>query len=135
MSDNVARARQWLDVLQRGAFDEWDNVVAEDLSLFGVGMPGENAPVIGRDANRARLGQVWQAWRHFAFHDVDVHAAADDPALVFVVARGEAETTWGARYVNHYALRLRFQDGLIREHLEFFDPAPVVDVFKDQLPH
>jgi ketosteroid isomerase-like protein len=133
MSDNVDTARRWLDVLERGALDEWDNVVAEDLTLHAVAMPGDNAPVIGRDANRARVAQVWQAWKKFAFHDVDVHAAADDPNLVFAIARGQAETVWGATYANHYAFRLRFHAGLIQEHLEFFDPAAVMGVFKDRL--
>lgn len=132
MTDNAVKARQWLDVLARGALDEWDDVVAEDLTLHAVTMPGDNAPTIGREANRARVADVWQEWKYFGFHDVDAHVAADDPDLVFVTARGEAETVWGAPYVNYYVLRLRFQDGLIQEHLEFFDPAAVIEAFTDR---
>ena len=133
MTDNVARVRQWLEVLGRGEFEEWDDIVADDLMMHIVAMPGDNHPVIGRDANRARALQVWKSWRYFAFHDVEAHAAADDPDVVFVIARAEAETVWGANYSNLYSLRLRLRDGLIHEHVEFFDPAVVMKVFKDHL--
>jgi hypothetical protein len=40
---------------------------------------------------------------------------------------------WGGSYTNQYVLRLRFSDGLLREHLEFFNPAPVLELMNNQV--
>jgi ketosteroid isomerase-like protein len=133
MIDNVVKARQWLDVLARGALAEWGPLVTDDFTLHAVAMPGGDTPVTGREVNRERVGKVWHMWQHFSFEDVDAHATADDPDLVFVTARSEATTVWGASYTNQYVLRLRFQDGLLHEHLEFFDPAPVLELLNSQV--
>lgn len=127
-------ARRWLDVLARGAVADWDGLVSAEFRMHAPFMPGEAAtPTKGLEANRSRVAALWQAWETFEFSDVDVHAAADDPGLVFVTARSEAKTVWGAPYRNQYVIRLRFRDGLVLEHLEFMDPRPVVDVFKGHL--
>jgi hypothetical protein len=52
----------------------------------------------------------------------------------FLLLRGQAEIVWGATYSNHYAFRFRFRNEVIQEHLEFFDPIPVWEVFKGRLP-
>jgi ketosteroid isomerase-like protein len=129
----VARARAWLDVLARGSLEEWGPLVADDLTLHAIAMPGGEKPVVGLEANQERVGQVWQMWQQFTFEDVDAHVTADDPDLVFVTARSQAITVWGASYTNQYILRLRFRDGLLREHLEFFNPAPVLELMNSQV--
>ena len=127
-------ARVWLDVLARGAVGDWDALVAPEFKMHAPLMPGESeTPTEGLEPNRARVGALWQAWATFTFTDVDVHAAADDPDLVFVTARSEAKTVWGAPYANRYFIRLRFRDGKLLEHLEFMDPRPVLAAFEGHL--
>jgi len=134
MSNSVEAARKWLDILAGGAVDQWDGFVADDLSMHVPLMPGEpDSPTVGLEANRARVGALWKAWESFRFHDADVHAAADDPDLVFVHVYSEAKTVWGAPYQNRYFIRLRFVDGKLSEHLEFMDPRPVLTAFEGHL--
>lgn len=134
MTKTTDQARAWLDILARGATDEWDGFVSPHFSMHAPLMPGEgDAPTEGLEANRARVAAVWQAWANFTFADADAHAAADDPDLVFVTARSEAKTVWGAPYANRYFIRLRFRDGKLVEHLEFLDPRPVLAAFEGHL--
>jgi len=130
---NEAAMRQWLDILQRGAVDEWDAVADPDLLMEVAFMPGNTGPVKGRDANRAIVGEFWKAWKSFVFHDVEVHVTRD-PDLLFTTARSEAETVWGAPYANIYVFRTRLREGRIVEHTEYFNALPVLEAFKDHLP-
>lgn len=134
MDNSTDAARKWLDVLASGATGEWDSLVDPDFSMHAPLMPGEaDTPTIGRDVNRARVGELWQAWETFQFIDADIHAAADDPELVFVTVGSQAKTVWGAPYENRYFIRLRFRKGLVLEHLEFLDPRPVLAAFEGHL--
>ncbi len=134
MSKSVDTAQRWLDVLATGAVGEWDGLVAPDFSMHAPLMPGESAePTPGLEANRARVGELWKAWERFEFHDTEIHAAADDPNLVFVTTRSTAKTVWGADYQNRYFIRLTFRDGALHEHLEFMDPRPILETFAGHL--
>ncbi|MDX2937661.1 nuclear transport factor 2 family protein [Streptomyces ipomoeae] len=128
MNTNVERAKNWMQILASGAVEEWDAITTDDLVLHAVAMPGDNDPITGQEVNKERTRQFWQIWSSFAFTGVEAHAAADDPDLVFVTAESHATTVSGAPYRNQYAIVLRFKDGLIREHVEFFDPAPVMEL-------
>jgi len=127
-------AKQWLDVLARGAVEEWSGVTDEALLMHVVFMPGGAGPVQGRSANAAIVGEFWKAWKTFAFHDVEAHESREEPGLVFMTARSEAETAWGASYANTYVFRTRIANGKVVEHREYFDPLPVLETFKDHLP-
>lgn len=132
--NSVDAARKWLDILQRGATDEWDSLVSPEFSMHAPLMPGEDdAPTKGVEANQARVAAVWQAWADFEFYDIEAHAAADDADLVFVTARSKGTTVWGAPYANRYFIRLRFKSGKLVEHLEFLDPRPVLAAFEGHL--
>lgn len=134
MTNSTDAARRWLDILARGAIEEWDGFVGPDFSMHAPPMPGEaETPTEGLEPNRARVSAVWQAWKHFEFSDIEAHAAVDEPDLVFVTARSKAETVWGAPYENRYVIRLRFRDSQLVEHLEFLDPRPVLAAFDGHL--
>ncbi|WP_313802549.1 nuclear transport factor 2 family protein [Sphingobium sp.] len=130
---NKAAVQAWLDVLARGAVDEWDAIVDPDVSVDVVFMPGNTGPLVGRDANRAHIGEFWKVWKSFAFHDVEIHATENSDVL-FVTARSEAQTAWDAPYANTYVFRMKLRDGRIAEHREFFNPLRVLETFKDHLP-
>ena len=56
-------ARRWLDVLARGSVADWDGLVSPEFSMHAPLMPGEaDTPTEGLEANRARVGALWQAW-------------------------------------------------------------------------
>ncbi|MFA5710105.1 nuclear transport factor 2 family protein [Mycolicibacterium sp.] len=134
MSNNSEAAGKWFDILARGAVAEWDGFVDPDFSMHVPLMPGEpETPTLGLEPNRARVGQLWQAWETFEFDDTDIHASADDPEVVFATTNSKAKTVWGATYENRYVIRLRFRDGKLVEHLEFMDPRPVLAAFEGHL--
>lgn len=127
-------AKRWLEVLGRGALAEWADVADDDLLMHVVFMPGNAGPVRGRDANAAIVCEFWKAWKQFAFHDVEAHESREEPGLVFITAKSQAETVWGAAYQNTYVFRTKVRGGKVIEHHEYFDPLPVLEVFKDHLP-
>ncbi len=134
MGSNTDAARRWLDVLATGTVSAWDGLVKPNFSMHAPLMPGEaDTPTVGLETNRARVEALWRGWDTFEFTDVSVHATADDPDLVFVTARSQAKTVWGAPYRNRYIIRLRFRDGELLEHLEFMDPRPVLEAFEGHL--
>ncbi len=130
----IETANKWLDVLARGATDEWDQCVSDNIRMEVPFMPGDLAlPVEGIEPNRQRVSTFWQAWKWFEFYDIKLHTVADDSDLMFVQADSKAETHWGASYRNTYILRLRFRDGLIVEHVEFLNPLAVMTAFEGHL--
>lgn len=134
MIDNSTLALKWLDVLARGAGDEWAAIADPQLSMHAPFMPaGRNGRTVGLDANRDRVVNFWKSWKWFTFSNIEVHAAATDPDLLFVTAFSKAETVWDAPYENQYVMRLRFRDGRVAEHLEFLNPAPVLEAFAERL--
>lgn len=130
---NEAVVRAWFDALARGAVDEWDAITDPDMSMHVVFMPGSTGPVIGRNANRAIVGEFWKAWKSFAFHNVEINPT-QDPDLFFTTAESKAETVWGAPYANVYIFKTRLRGGRIAEHSEYFNALPVIEAFKDHLP-
>lgn len=130
----VSVVTRWLDILARGAIAEWPQVTDDDLVMQVVFMPGGGDPVSGREANAAIVSEFWKSWKTFVFHDVEAHGTDDGSGLVFVTARSEAETVWGAPYANTYVFRTRVRDGKVVEHREYFNPLPVMEAFKDYLP-
>lgn len=134
MSSAIDTAGRWLEVLATGAVAEWDGLVDPDFSMHVPFMPGESPePTVGLEPNRARVAALWAAWEKFEFTDTEIHAAVDDPELIFVTSRSVAKTVWGAPYENRYMIRLRVLDGIVREHLEFMNPAPVLAAFEGHL--
>ncbi|GAD50403.1 hypothetical protein NT2_09_00110 [Caenibius tardaugens NBRC 16725] len=134
MSENLEKSKRWLDILARGAGEEWAEVAHPDLSMQAPFMPaGRHGRTTGIIPNRDRVTAFWKSWDSFRFHSVDIHAAADDNNLVFVTASSEARTAWGSPYENKYVIILRFADGKVIEHLEFLNPLPVIEAFGDRL--
>lgn len=123
---------RWLRILADGTLSAWDEVVSPDLSFETVFMPGNSGAVVGRDANRAIVGEFWKSWDNFAFHDIEVLPAVQN-GVFFATARSEANTVWGAAYANRYVFKFVIGEGRITTHTEYFNPLPVLEVFKDHL--
>ncbi|WEK42230.1 MAG: nuclear transport factor 2 family protein [Candidatus Sphingomonas colombiensis] len=134
MIDNASTARRWLDILARGAVEEWAAVADSELAMQAPYMPaGRDGRTVGLEPNRERVGTFWKVWKYFEFFDIEAHAAVDDVDLVFVTASSKAETIWDAPYTNQYVMRLRFRNGRVADHLEFLNPAPVLEAFAGRL--
>jgi ketosteroid isomerase-like protein len=63
-----------------------------------------------------------------AWHDVVIRGP-DDPELFVTTARSEAVLVSGQHYANSYVILTRLRDRKVTEHVEYFNPLPVIEVF------
>lgn len=119
-------------VLCTGAFNEWLDKVAPDVTLkFPYAPPGSPRETVGFKACQTRMIAMASALKSLKWSDVNIRST-DEPGVVITTAKSKAETRWGQVYENDYVLITRFRNGLVCEHIEYFDPAPVIAVFGDQ---
>lgn len=99
-----------------GFLEHW---VAEPR--YAVAYPIEGVPAVieGREAFLAMFGGFATAAASIEVHDVEFHQTVD-PDLVIVQERMVAQLKDGSSYENRLVIRVRFQDGLIRDMLEYY---------------
>lgn len=125
----LATTKQWLGVLAAGDFDAWPQVAGKALVMrVPFAPPVINPTMEGYDACLAGTRAFWAAMKTFVFHDVELHTT-DDPELIVGRARCEAETVAGKPYQNQYCFFVRVRDGKVVDHLEYFNPRPVIEAF------
>lgn len=130
--DTKIMMSDWLDVIARGAFDEWPERVAEDVVLkLPYAPPGVPAELRGFRQARDALSSVWNTKKSFAWFDVVIRST-DDPDLVVATCRSEVLLASGKRYANDYVIFTRFRDGKVLEHTEYFNPLRVIESFGGQ---
>lgn len=118
--------RRWLQILADADYDAWEGIAASDLVIHTpYATPGLPKKSEGRQVCLDMAREYGRFLKHFAYHDVDLHAT-DDPGLVMGTARSEAQTPSGARYANEYCVIARVKDGRISEYWEYFDPQRVI---------
>jgi ketosteroid isomerase-like protein len=128
-TDSKALMRDWLDIIARGAFDEWPGRVAEDVVLrLPFAPPGVAAELRGLAQVQEVLKSVWSTQESFVWHDV-VITRTEDPERVVTTARSEAMFIPGRRYANSYVIFTRFKDAQVVEHTEYFNPLPVMGLY------
>jgi ketosteroid isomerase-like protein len=93
--------------------------------------PGVASELRGRTHAIEALSGLWQAKKSFAWHDVVIRGT-DDPELFVTTARSEAVLVSGQNYANSYVILTRLRDGKVAEHVEYFNPLPVIEVFGPQ---
>ena len=76
----------------------------------------------------AALGTLWKAKQSFVWHDVVIRRT-EDPELFVTTARSEAVLLSGQHYANSYVILTRMRDRKVAEHVEYFNPLPVIEVF------
>jgi len=74
------------------------------------------------------LRGVWSTKQSFAWRDVVIRAT-EDPDLVVATARSEAVVRPDRPYANSYVIFVRFRDGQVVEHIEYFNPLPVIALY------
>ena len=59
-----------------------------------------------------------------------VITATEDPELLVITARSEVALKSGGTYANRYVMLTRFRDGKVLDHTEYFNPLPIIEMFK-----
>lgn len=129
MSELKAMAQRWHDMVATGEFAAWSEIVDPAFVLrmpyAPPGVPEELHGLDARDAlTRSREGQERFEWK-----DVVV-TATEDPELLVTTARSEVLLKGGGTYANRYVMLTRFRDGKVFDHTEFFNPLPIIEMFK-----
>jgi ketosteroid isomerase-like protein len=124
--------REWLDLVSSGPAERWPTFAADDVVIrLPFAPPGVASELRGRAHAIEALGDLWKAKKSFAWHDVVIRRT-DDPGLFVTTARSEAVLMSGQHYANDYVILTRLRDGKVVEHVEYFNPLPVIEVFLRQ---
>jgi ketosteroid isomerase-like protein len=124
--------REWLDIVASGPEQAWLARAAEDIVIrLPFAPPGIAHELRGRAQGMESLGAIWKAKERFDWHDVTIRTT-EDPELFLVTARSEVLLRTGQHYANGYVMLTRVQGGKIVEHVEYFNPLPVMEAFPPQ---
>lgn len=130
MTDLIKLTREWLDLVAMGPADAWRGRVAEDVVIrLPFAPPGVADELRGFDHARETLGEHWKTKQSFAWRDVVIRRT-EDPELLLTTARSEVMLASGEPYTNDYIMLTRIRDGKITEHIEYFNPLPIIDMLK-----
>jgi uncharacterized protein len=134
MTDVTKLMREWLDIVATGPAEAWPARVADDVLIrLPFAPPGVTNELRGLAQAVASLGAVWKLKDRFTWHDVVIRKT-EDPEFLVTTARSEAVMLSGQRYANSYVILTRFRNGKVIEHVEYFNPLPVIQVFGQSEP-
>jgi ketosteroid isomerase-like protein len=121
--------REWLDLVSSGPAEAWPAYATEDVVIrLPFAPPGVANELRGRACAIEALSSLWTAKRSFVWHDVVIRGT-DDPELFVTTARSEAVLVSGRHYANNYVILTRLRDRKVAEHVEYFNPLPVIEAF------
>jgi ketosteroid isomerase-like protein len=125
----IKMIREWLDLVSSGPAEAWPGYATDDVVIrLPFAPPGVANELRGRAYAVEALSGLWKSKRSFAWHDVVIRGT-DDPALFVTTARSEAVLVSGQHYANDYVILTRLRDRKVAEHVEYFNPLPVMEVF------
>jgi ketosteroid isomerase-like protein len=120
--------RHWLDLAAMGPAEAWVGKVAADVVVRLPYAPPGVLPVLdGFDQARDTLSHHWATKTSFDWRDV-VILATEDPELFVTTARSQAVLADGTPYGNDYIMLTRVRGGWIVEHVEYFNPVPIMQM-------
>lgn len=129
MTDLARLMREWLDIVALGPAEAWPGRAAEDVVIrLPFAPPGVSTEIRGRDEAIAHMAPVWAGKRSFEWRDVVIRQT-EEPGLLVTTARSEVVLLSGQPYANSYVILTRFVDGKVVEHVEYFNPLPVMEAF------
>lgn len=121
--------REWLDLAASGPADAWRGRVAKDVVIrLPFAPPGITNTLAGFDQAVEGLSTVWKSTSRFTWADVVIRKT-EDPELLVTTARSEVLLVSGQNYANAYVMLTRFREGKVLEHVEYFNPLPVMQAF------
>lgn len=130
MSDLTRLTREWLDLVAMGPADAWIGRVADDVVIrLPYAPPGVESELRGFEHAQETLGHHWKTKKSFAWRDVVIRKT-EDPELMVTTARSEVVLMNGQPYANDYIMLTRIRNGKIVEHVEYFNPLPIIEMLK-----
>ena len=130
MTDPIKLMHEWLDMVAMGPADAWVGKVADDVVIrLPFAPPGVASELKGFDHARETLGEHWKTKKSFAWRDVVIRRT-EDPELLVTTARSEVILVTGQPYANNYIMLTRIRDGKVIEHIEYFNPLPIMEMLK-----
>ena len=130
MADTTVLMRAWLEMVAMGPAEAWNGKVAEDVVIrLPYAPPGVEKELRGFVQARDTLAHHWKTKKSFVWRDVVIRKT-DDPELVVTTARSDVVLATGAPYTNDYIMLTRFRDGQVIEHVEYFNPLPIIEMLK-----
>ena len=121
--------REWFDIVATGPAEAWPDRAADDVVIrLPFAPPGVANELRGLTQAVAALSAVWKSKESFTWHDVVIRRT-EDPELFVSTARSEAVLLSGQHYANSYVMLTRMRHGKVIEHVEYFNPLPVIEVF------
>jgi ketosteroid isomerase-like protein len=130
MTTNIKTlVREWLDIVASGPAEAWEGRAAEEVVIrLPYAPPGVAGEFLGKAAAIAAMTPVWEGKERFDWHDVVIRAT-EDPDLLVTTARSEVLLRSGQTYANSYVMLTRIRDGVVVEHVEYFNPLPVIELY------
>lgn len=107
-----------------GFLEQWVAVPRYAVAYPVAGIP---AVVEGREEFRAVFGGFTAATDRIEVHDVEFHQTID-PDVAIVQERMVAVLVDGSTYENRLVIRVQFEDGLIRDMLEYYGEVAHADL-------
>ena len=121
--------REWFDMVASGPAEAWPAHATDDVVIrLPFAPPGVANELRGLTQAVAALSALWKAKKSFTWHDVVIRRT-EDPELFVTTARSEAVLLSGQHYANSYVMLTRMRHGKVIEHVEYFNPLPVIEVF------
>ena len=131
ITDDVALARKWLEVMPQGEFDQLPGQIAEDFVLrLPFAPPGVPSEFAGRDVAQKALGTSARGRSKLSFDNLRL-LRTEDPELLVATANGSATMGSGKLYRNSYVIFVRIRDGMVIEHIEYLDPLKLIEASGD----
>lgn len=131
ITDIVALARKWLEVLPEGEFDQLPGQIAPELVLrLPYAPPGVPTEFRGRDVVQQAMSASATRRSRLKLDNV-VLLRTQDPELLVATATGGAVMNSGKVYRNSYVIFVRIRDGRVIEHTEYLDPLRVMEAWGD----
>jgi ketosteroid isomerase-like protein len=129
MTDSKQLVREWLDILATGPATAWHDRVDPNVVIrLPFAPPGIGNELRGFDAALAAMSEVWKSKQSFVWQDVVIRAT-EDPQLMLTTGRSEVRLLSGRLYANTYVILTRVREQVVIEHVEYFNPLPIMAAF------
>ena len=124
--------KEWLEITANGPAAAWHERAAGDVIIrLPFAPPGVANELRGLTQAIDAMSAIWSAKKSFTWHDVVIRRT-EDPELFVTTARSEVQLLSGQHYANSYVMLTRLRHGKVVEHVEYFNPLPVIEVFGSQ---
>ena len=131
ITDVIALARKWLEILPEGRFDQLPGQIAADFVLhLPFAPPGVPSEFRGREVAQQALSTSAKG-RSALVLDNLVLLRTEDPELLVATADGMATMNSGKVYRNSYVIFVRIRGGQVIEHIEYLNPLKVMEAFAE----